>query len=1207
MVQKLLVLMAALGLSVIVLSQSGTLSGEVTDASTGEPIPFANITILENDNIVNGGTSDFDGRFNIRPIPAGTYDVSVSYMGYNSIQLNNIQIPAGRMTIENFKLTPAAEILDEVEIREYRVPLISADQTESGATITSEDIERMPGRSAAAVATTVGGVYSEDGEVGSIRGARSEGTVYFIDGIRVRGTSAVPQSAIQEVQVITGGLSANYGDATGGVISITTRGPSSKFYGSGELITSQFLDAYGYNMGGLSLSGPIWTIEEPGTERTRTVAGFLFSGEVSHRQDSRPSAVGAWVADSDVIEDIRNEPLVIRQTLSGPIHYQRADFLRDENFENIKRRNNASSLGVNLAGRLDFQPVRDFNVSFGGTMDYRDMDIYSFGNQLFNYENNGRQKYNNWRMFGRITQIFRTDKESESLLRNPYYRIQVDYTQTLSSTFDKRFEDNFFEYGYVGKFETTPEKFYMWGHDTVTGLDGWIEETYFYRIEDFEQGTLNPDLARYTEQYWEHFGDRYYIDRNSIMARGGLLNGMTAPSIYGIWTSPGNPYGGYTKSNTQQFRVSAMGSADIKGHEISIGFEFEQRNDSYFGLAPVGLWGLARQYMNFHILEKDLANPYLVYDENGIYQDTIYYDRLYNSSAHNTFDRNFRKAHDIPEKGLDWIDIDSYDPDDFDLSMFSADELFNQGYNLVTYYGYDHAGNRLNYKPTLEDFFNKTNEDGVRTRPIAPFEPNYMAGYIMDRFAFRDLIFNIGLRIDRYDANQKVLKDRYLFSDAYRVGDIDEKGLIEQFEHPANIPDGAVIYVDDVENPTTINGYRVENTWYNRAGTEIENPRLIHGQTGISPYLIDSREELHLNAFEDYKPQIDVSPRIAFSFPISDVALFSAHYNILSKRPTYSARLNPIEYYHIRVKNNDMINNPNLQTEKTIDYELGFQQRLGNTSALKISAFYREMRDMQQTVAVVGAYPVNYYSYGNIDFGTVKGFTAAYDLRRTGNVAMRASYTLQFAYGTGSSFESARTIVRSDKPNLRTTLPLDFDQRHSFVINLDYRYGGKANRTPYDGPKLFGRNIFANTGANFVINSGSGSPYTQRDRPEGGTVVGSINSARKPWRTNINVRINRDIRIMLSDGKEKGESEKYANLNIYVEISNLLNTKNVINVYSYTGNPDDNGYLNFSDYQTSIATQNDEEAYRNYYAMYLNNPYNYSLPRVIRLGAVFSF
>jgi uncharacterized protein YfaS (alpha-2-macroglobulin family) len=59
----------------------GTLNGSITDAATGEPIPFANVTIEENNNIVTGGTTDFDGHYSIKPIPVGKYTVSASYVG----------------------------------------------------------------------------------------------------------------------------------------------------------------------------------------------------------------------------------------------------------------------------------------------------------------------------------------------------------------------------------------------------------------------------------------------------------------------------------------------------------------------------------------------------------------------------------------------------------------------------------------------------------------------------------------------------------------------------------------------------------------------------------------------------------------------------------------------------------------------------------------------------------------------------------------------------------------------------------------------------------------------------------------------------------------------------------------------------------------------------------------------------------------------
>jgi outer membrane receptor protein involved in Fe transport len=295
------------------------------------------------------------------------------------------------------------------------------------------------------------------------------------------------------------------------------------------------------------------------------------------------------------------------------------------------------------------------------------------------------------------------------------------------------------------------------------------------------------------------------------------------------------------------------------------------------------------------------------------------------------------------------------------------------------------------------------------------------------------------------------------------------------------------------------------------------------------------------------------------------------------------------------------IENPNLKPEKTIDYELGFQQKLTNSSSLKLSAFYRKMRDLIQGQYIYGAYPFNYITYSNIDFGTVKGFTLTYDLRRTGNVTLRTSYTLQFANGTGSNAESGMSLIQSGQPNLRTTIPLDYDQRHAVVAAFDYRY---LNGRMYTGPKWFGKDILQNTGANFIFNFGTGSPYSKRELSTG-YLVGSLNGSRKPSMFTIDMRIDRDI--ALSYGGSDENSKKKAFLNIYFDVSNLLNTKNVINVYSKTGNPDDDGYLINPLNESTINSQNDPESYRYYYSLLINSPYNYSAPRTVRLGVQLSF
>ena len=73
-------------------------------------------------------------------------------------------------------------------------------------------------------------------------------------------------------------------------------------------------------------------------------------------------------------------------------------------------------------------------------------------------------------------------------------------------------------------------------------------------------------------------------------------------------------------------------------------------------------------------------------------------------------------------------------------------------------------------------------------------------------------------------------------------------------------------------------------------------------------------------------------------------------------------------------------------------------------------------------------------------------------------------------------------------------------------------------------------------------------------------------------------------------------------MNVYVQAQNLLNAQNVIGVYRATGNPEDDGYLTSSAAQNAINAQNDPDAFRYLYSLKVNNPSNYSLPRMWRAG-----
>lgn len=1208
--------------NLLVFSQSGTLKGTIKDAETGEPIPFANIVLELGGTQVGGTTSDFDGNYTIKPVPPGKYDLKATFVGYKTQLIQGIVVSSDQITFYDIKMSSSAQQLEEVEITSYKVPLIDKDQTSSGATVTSEEIEKMPNRSADGVAATVGGVFSRDGERGNVRGARADGTVTYIDGIKVTtGSAALPPSAIEQVSVILGGLPARYGDATGGVINVTTKGPSRTFGAGAELESSQFLDAYGYNRLGFNLNGPIFTKKNEQGEVLSSLFGYFLAGDITYREDGNPSAIGIYKGRDGVIDYLEENPLRVSGQAGGGT-LENAEFLRLDDLEHVNTTQNTSRYSINLSGKLDIKTTETINLTFGGQYVQNERNNYSYSASLLNFDKNTLVKQNTWRVFGRFTQRFPADKEKNTLFKNVFYSIQADYSQFTQEFYDPNHKEDIFKYGYLGKFDVYKTPTFELGSDTINGqaynnvflLNSWDFDT----LVTFDPSSFNPVAARWTTTYYDLFQGNpvgNYQNFDQIQLGGGLLNGQQPSSVYQLYQSPGTIQSGYGETLNSQIGINVAFSADVGNHELKLGFQYEQRSENSYNYAAVGLWPLMRGLTNFHILELDKENPIPVYFD-GEFQDRIIYKRKYDANSQRIFDQNLRAKLGLPVDGLDYIipysyDFEErsityydengnrqkafYDGDLLSVDMFSPDELLNNGNSYVGYRGFTYTGEKLDSKPSFDDFFNEQDENGMYTRPIGAYEPIYMAGYIQDKFAFRDLIFNIGVRFDRFDANQQVLQDPYVLYPTRSVSEVNDINGIP-VDHPANMGGDYVVYVDNVKSPTGVLGYRSGNTWYNAQGIEINDPGILTGSAGISPYLENpDQSQVTTESFEDYEPQWSIMPRISFSFPISDEALFFAHYDVLTQRPTSNITVSPATYLYF-TEISGIINNPNLKPQKTIDYELGFQQKLTNTSSMTITSFYREQRDMIQTFRYTGAYPKDYTSFTNIDFGTVKGLTLTYDLRRTKNARVRAAYTLQFADATGASPTTAAALIASGQPNLRSTFPVPWDRRHQINLLLDYRFQEDTRSK-----------ILKNSGFSFTLNGGSGTPYTASRNItspiSGGTrlLKGTYGGSRLPWQFRMDLRVDKEFYFKFSQSQSRASY-----VNVYLQILNVLDTKNVVSVYSFTGNADDDGYLSSAEWEKQIEGQVNEQSFRDLYSVFVNNPNNYSSPRMIRLGLIFN-
>lgn len=1249
--------------SVLAQVGQGGIKGKVLDEK-GEPVPFANVVAKQKGNIITGTQTDFDGHFTIKPLQPGNYDVEASFVGYSAVTINGIVVKGDKLTFQDFKLNSSAVNLDAVQVFDYAVPLIDKDNTTGGETVTREDISKLPGRSATDVTKTVGGVYSKDDGEGKLnaRGARDDANFVYIDGVKIRGGGNLPKAALEQVSVITGGLPAQYGDATGAIISITTRGAAREYSGGVDYLTSGFkkgdgvigLDAMGYNLLEFNATGPlIWKKDSTG-KKTDPILGFFIAGNANHVVDPLPNGMGVWRVKSDVLDSLNQNPLRFNPGGSGT--FLNHSYLRMNDLEKIRTRQNVVSQNLTLNAKLDLNLTKLTTLTFGGSFEksennddrYRKnlAETNAQGNlasyQLMNSHHNPQYLNQNYRLFARLTQRFgneNSDAGSSNLIKNAYYSIQADYQNSTSGNWDEKLKDNMFAYGFYGNYKTYQQLSYQPGQDSATGLFGLIHQTFEDTLVAFTPNyDYNPEGAQLTQGFYDLYGwqgqnedGNYIYDRdlagenlrnlNNISLAGGLRNGDAPRDLYEMWRLPAYINNNVGKSQEEQYRLNAIGSADIGDHAITLGFEYEQRIDRSFDASPLGLWTLGRQLVNKHIVNLDKSNPHI--SQIGTFS-LITYDRLnadpgeFNGSGSQSFfDYNLRNKLGLNTDGTDWIDFDSYNPETFSLDMFSADELLNLGNPYVSYYGYDHAGNKkTNYgSDWLSKFFTEKDQYGNYKREIAPFMPIYTAGFIQDKFSFDDLVFNVGIRVDRYDANQKVLVDPYVLFPTVKAGeDLSQYGINEAVI-PGNIGTDYVVYVDNVKNPTSIVGFRDGNVWYNKDGIEVSDPSIFVGPSGtVSPLLVDKENtdptDLTESSFRDYKPRTAVMPRISFSFPVSDEALFFAHYDVLTKRPS-GGRLDVTDYFFINQIGTGVADNPNLGLERVIDYELGFKQKLNNSSAITLTSFYREFRDMLNVLNLQQAYPRRYITYFNGDFATVKGFTVNYDLRRLGNIRGKVAYTLQFAEGTGSSSTSSLGLARSGKANLRTLIPLNFDQRHTIVANVDYRYGSGAD---YNGPQGFMRNIFENFGANAVFNVGSGTPFSRRKLPYGTNVFdgsasaldGQLNGARLPWNFTINLGLDKSVDLKW--GKtESGDAKKVTPLTIYMQIENVLNRLNITDVYSATGNPDDDGYLTSPQFQPFFASYADEVSFRQLYTAKMYTGGNYSLPRRMKIGVRLDF
>ncbi len=243
----------------------GTIKGEVSNFENGELLSGANVLVQ---GTRYATSTDENGVFLIKFVPAGKYTLEVSLIGYIKAQQTDVEIEKDETVNLVFQLRPTEVLLKEkIEVIGKR-PLMDINVPATRRDIGKEDLERLMVHRIEDILSTQAGIVEQDQQI-HIRGSRTYESLYLIEGMAIEdpfstrglGINLSP-SAIEELSIITGGIEAEYGQVTSGVIDVKIREGEDKLHGLLTYKRDHFGWSAPYNFNtdivDFSLSGPFY-------------------------------------------------------------------------------------------------------------------------------------------------------------------------------------------------------------------------------------------------------------------------------------------------------------------------------------------------------------------------------------------------------------------------------------------------------------------------------------------------------------------------------------------------------------------------------------------------------------------------------------------------------------------------------------------------------------------------------------------------------------------------------------------------------------------------------------------------------------------------------------------------------------------------------------------------------------------------------------
>jgi hypothetical protein len=432
----------------------------------------------------------------------------------------------------------------------------------------------------------------------------------------------------------------------------------------------------------------------------------------------------------------------------------------------------------------------------------------------------------------------------------------------------------------------------------------------------------------------------------------------------------------------------------------------------------------------------------------------------------------------------------------------------------------------------LENEYYQLQFSDLDYRPIVPetsspyhvlysAKPKEMAAYLQDKIEFNELIINIGLRWDYFD------------------------------------PDGRILA--DPMDPQIYSPFKMDNIYSNYSPTKPDSE--------LIEYTVEQRRAFW---YKKAKVRTHLSPRFGLSFPVTDKGVIHFSYGWFFQNPEFQYLYNNPNFWIDGAGSQNLVGNADLNSERTIMYELGLQQQLTQDLYMHVTGFYRDIRDWVGTGTPIDTYKgKTYYQYVNKDHAAAKGLTVSAGYRLS-NLAINLDYTYMTAKGTSSDPQDAYNDAMANEAPRIQMINLNWDQRQA--LNLTFNYTHKEWMVT-------------------LLNTmNSGLPYTPtfaRGEVSGsGTFVGlRENSERRPVTYNTDLRFGRNFNL----GNYR--------MQLYCNVNNLLDLRNALTVYSDTGQAD---YTLQGINQQNRAGNPDLEISR--VEEYFTQPWYYSAPRYIQFG-----